>query len=1216
MKRTLLILLFGIAVFFGIYFYLYSDRLKQHAIAYVIKQVETNTGWHLEVDHVEISLPDDIHIGKLKVFNNTQPLLTVKDLKLSVSLWELFNHRLVFSSIAADQVFVSSTSSAHVPENVEPASLQDPLIPWSSIPAYIEVSSLNISHFFADTTLVNALKLQDFSFFSTTHPSISIKGHFIIDPSDKSVFTDVTLAPGSTEEFTHLNITLHENLGNSNFQLHLTESDNSFIANSFHFPKGYLYQATLHAQGPYEAWNQIIQSRETNDDNLLTGDFQVSYALKQKQIDIQKAADSLPISFGEHGFVKGLFNINTKRAFKGSNIEGLIGSLAFNGTFATNPFHELDGTQFHFKTSDTAFLEKFQVKVAEIAGNCQLSGPFSQPNVALKIYSEKAEIQEQLFEKIAIINDFTYAENAIEGTLALQGEQEKETPYLPKIEFTGATEYRWNFGQNIALSSIEGIIGNTHLYGDLRIVLPSFFVDGNLTGQVDLPLLEKMLGQKIEGTALADLHLSHSVSDTLQHLMLTVKTPLATSGNSTFKNILGKLELTNLWQQPTGSLQLECQNALVGGLSLKNINYQTTVDQNSEWPFSLSFRSQDSDQLAFETKGLWHYADDTFLLTLNKLKNRSEKYPINLKQPFTTTFSPDAFTLTPIAISIATGSISATLDSSAEQTQAIVRLDDIPMELLNLYHLNVSMTGNASAKGTITQDALGVTGNLQLEMSNVKLEDSLPNTMPLQATFSAGLYAGLLQCTGRIVGMGPEPIDLIAELPVSASLSPFTFSIEKDQSFNGHLSMQSPLGPLLEFFSPTSITHLTGRANISLDFLGTLEAPQVKGFANLTDGTCEFLDLGLSLKNIKMQAALDGTQITLSEFYASDGISGTISGKGTATLDASYAFPFDLQFQLNHVSLLNLPSANLIASGKLNLKGNRDGATLQGKIVTDEVKSVIPEQIPSLAQSVEVTYINQDPAKPAPTIYVPKNSSWPVALNFELEMPKGAITGEDWSSEWKGNVAVSGTADAPLFNGTFKIISGDYRFNGKSFEINQGTITLAGDPEKKTSLYVIASREIETYKIEIILKGPMKDPVITFRSNPPLSQREILSWILFNQGLSEITPFQGTELNESITHLNTGTGKSKKPDMLTRLRNQIGIDRFDINREDNGIDGGVSVKVGKYISKGVLVTINKGITNQCNKVAIEAVLIRNFKVQAEVGDDSQGELLLKWKKDY
>lgn len=58
------------------------------------------------------------------------------------------------------------------------------------------------------------------------------------------------------------------------------------------------------------------------------------------------------------------------------------------------------------------------------------------------------------------------------------------------------------------------------------------------------------------------------------------------------------------------------------------------------------------------------------------------------------------------------------------------------------------------------------------------------------------------------------------------------------------------------------------------------------------------------------------------------------------------------------------------------------------------------------------------------------------------------------------------------------------------------------------------------------------------------------------------------------------------------------------------------MQVGKYLSKGVFVKLSKDVTNEVNRVGVEAKVHKNVSVQAEVGDDSEGKVMLRWKKDY
>ena len=158
--------------------------------------------------------------------------------------------------------------------------------------------------------------------------------------------------------------------------------------------------------------------------------------------------------------------------------------------------------------------------------------------------------------------------------------------------------------------------------------------------------------------------------------------------------------------------------------------------------------------------------------------------------------------------------------------------------------------------------------------------------------------------------------------------------------------------------------------------------------------------------------------------------------------------------------------------------------------------------------------------------------------------------------------------------------------------------------------YRVASREIDRIQADIIVKGPANKLGISFRSNPPFSQREVLSYILFNRGISDITSNQGDLLSQSFIELNSG--EQTQTDFLSRLRSNIGIDRLDLTASD-GESKDMALQIGKYISEKVFVSMNTSLTDATsNRVAIEAKLPKNLKAQAEVGlTDAQGKILLK-----
>jgi translocation and assembly module TamB len=270
--------------------------------------------------------------------------------------------------------------------------------------------------------------------------------------------------------------------------------------------------------------------------------------------------------------------------------------------------------------------------------------------------------------------------------------------------------------------------------------------------------------------------------------------------------------------------------------------------------------------------------------------------------------------------------------------------------------------------------------------------------------------------------------------------------------------------------------------------------------------------------------------------------------------------------------------------------------------------------MPAHMKAVDVKYVNVPAASNSKIVLLDEKDDIPIHLNVTLNIPGQAyVLGRALTSEWSGSITFTGTTDHVLTNGELNLLSGDYIFNGRSLMGANGTIHFAGDPATKTTLYVTASQEIDEYHVEMILKGPVHDPVLAFRSNPPLSKKEILSLVLFNSKISEITPFQGAQLSQTVISLSDGMDKS---DTLSRIRNSIGIDRIDISSVDTCDSNEVTIRVGKYISRGLFVSVNKSITADKNQVAIEANVTRHIKMKGEVGDDAEANLNLRWENQY
>jgi len=124
-----------------------------------------------------------------------------------------------------------------------------------------------------------------------------------------------------------------------------------------------------------------------------------------------------------------------------------------------------------------------------------------------------------------------------------------------------------------------------------------------------------------------------------------------------------------------------------------------------------------------------------------------------------------------------------------------------------------------------------------------------------------------------------------------------------------------------------------------------------------------------------------------------------------------------------------------------------------------------------------------------------------------------------------------------------------------------------------------------------------------------MPQDEILSRLLFNRDVSEISPAEAASLALAANRLRGGGGF----DLLGRTRDVLRLDTLDVG---GGSEGEGTVRAGKYIGDDVYLELEEGTAEQSGKARVEVEILPNLSLEAETGEDQQSGVGIKWKFDY
>ena len=139
-----------------------------------------------------------------------------------------------------------------------------------------------------------------------------------------------------------------------------------------------------------------------------------------------------------------------------------------------------------------------------------------------------------------------------------------------------------------------------------------------------------------------------------------------------------------------------------------------------------------------------------------------------------------------------------------------------------------------------------------------------------------------------------------------------------------------------------------------------------------------------------------------------------------------------------------------------------------------------------------------------------------------------------------------------------------------SFRLDRGIIRFNGESPPNPLLDIHAAAQVQGLDAGVSVKGTGLRPEITFTSNPPLPQDELLSRILFGTSITNLSAPEALQLASAVAALQSGSGSL---DPINALRRAIGLDRLRIVSADVATGQKTAIGAGKYITRKLFVEV-------------------------------------------
>lgn len=565
------------------------------------------------------------------------------------------------------------------------------------------------------------------------------------------------------------------------------------------------------------------------------------------------------------------------------------------------------------------------------------------------------------------------------------------------------------------------------------------------------------------------------------------------------------------------------------------------------------------------------------------------------------------------------GDATPPVDASAH-----LEFDSFPMGVLPATE-TTPIDGQLSGKVAVEHFGKDASVDVNLDVRRLKLSDSELGDFHTEIKAKSGGATALLRVDGK---RGVTTVDAKSGLEWGARFVP-EVKLPADAQLRARELRLAAFSP----FVTSIFGELDGRLNGDLNAHFRGGAPELDGRVDLSDGVAQVASVGQRFDQIKARISLQPGKAKLDELTAR-ATTGKLKVTGEARFAGLELTGADARLQITKDDRIALTvSGNGITDtwGQIDVK-------LRPEKAGQKLSVDIPELHVRMADAGSQDVQALDPAKGVrigtyqrETEFVtlplqplsesdPSKNENPMTVDLNLGNQVWVQQGDGTKIQLGGRLAIV-LGDPMTLNGRINLAGGKLDVSGKQFEVESGAVTFSGNPADPTIVATAHwdAQDEERHRVYVDFAGTTKKAKLGFRSEPPLTQDQILSLILTGSadgslggtskgGGNNASTAVGAVGGAATQGINKALSGISDLDVSTRVDTSSGSARPEIVIQ-------VSPKVSAEITRA-LGTPQPGQPPDLTFLTLNFRVKRNWNLSAVVGDRGASGLDLVWRKRY
>ncbi|MDD2833122.1 MAG: translocation/assembly module TamB domain-containing protein [Methylotenera sp.] len=496
--------------------------------------------------------------------------------------------------------------------------------------------------------------------------------------------------------------------------------------------------------------------------------------------------------------------------------------------------------------------------------------------------------------------------------------------------------------------------------------------------------------------------------------------------------------------------------------------------------------------------------------------------------------------------------------------------------------------------------------NHQHERLNGKLEIQHHSSNLLLTHPSGEVQPITLNTAQAIITASNNQIGLKAELDAkSLGQARMTLSTEISKTANGYsLLSNAPLlmdatlklDTLAWLPLPATLKHanLQGKINLAMQANGTLDAPNLTGYAKAENMAITLISEGLALSNGKLDAVFEKNKMLIQQ-ASLDGGDGKLNVSGSMLFE-SRTPNIHLEWNAQDFTVISRTDRLLVLNGRGQSTLANDLLTILGNI---EVKKGLIEledsNTPTLSDDVEIIGANS----------YHKEAPLRILLNgLRINLGKDfTLRGQGLNAMLTGAVTLTGlTQYSPHTEGTIQITRGTYMAYGQVLNIDRGIFNFSG-PMGNPSINIRAMRNSKPINAGVEITGNAIMPITKLVSDPDVPESEKLSWLVLGHGMDNAGKNDYAMLSLAAGAL---LSQGQSIPLQTQLARAAGLDEFSFS---GGDAESAALVFGKRLSSKLYLSYEKSVSGLLDVARLTFNITPRWLLRAEAGTESAVDVL-------